>query len=164
MPATRTEPYRVLMVCWGNICRSPAAEGLLRHLAAERGLVIEVDSAGTSREHEGQGPHRRTVAEARRRGLDLSSLRARQLRPEDFDRFDLILTADDMVDRIVRQRAPDASRAKVLRMTEVGPDFSACREVPDPYYGDQDDYAHVFDLLERAMNGLVDTLSAGRRP
>ncbi len=152
------------MVCWGNICRSPAAEGLLRHMAAGHGLDVEVDSAGTSREHEGQPPHRRTIAEAHRRGFDISRQRARQLRRDDFERFDLILTADDMVDRIVRQQAPAEGRAKVMRMTAVGPDFRQYPEVPDPYYGNEADYVRVFDLLERAMAGLVDSLSNGRHP
>lgn len=164
MRSSDPAPYRVLMVCWGNICRSPAAEGILRHLAASRGLEVEVDSAGTSREHEGQEPHRRTAAEARSRGFDVSDQRARQIRPDDFARFDLVLTADATVDRIVREKAPSGSRARILRMTEVGPDFDQWPEVPDPYYGDQSDYVQVFDLLERAMAGLVETLSSGRRP
>lgn len=152
------------MVCWGNICRSPAAEGILRHLAAVRSIDVEVDSAGTSREHEGQAPHRRTIAEATRRGFDVSGQRARQIRKEDFERFDLILTADDMVDRIVREEADGRDSARILKMTEVGPDGDEWPEVPDPYYGTEQDYVLVFDLLERAMGGLLDTLSAGRRP
>ncbi|HUO45975.1 MAG TPA: low molecular weight protein-tyrosine-phosphatase [Acidimicrobiia bacterium] len=152
------------MVCWGNICRSPAAEGILRHMTAGGGLDIEVDSAGTSREHQGQEPHRMTIAEARKRGFDVSKQRARQLRPTDFETFDLILTADEIVNRIVRERAPAEARARVLRMTEVGPDFAEWPEVPDPYYGNESDYVQVFDLLERAMAGLMETLASGRRP
>lgn len=152
------------MVCWGNICRSPAAEGVLKHLAAARGVEIEVDSAGTSWEHEGQAPHRRTIAEARRRGFDVSGQRARQLRRDDFDRFDLILTADDTVDRMVRERAPAHGSTRILKMTEVGPDAGEWPEVPDPYFGTDQDYVVVFDLLERALGGLLDTLAAGRRP
>ncbi|HEU4749654.1 MAG TPA: low molecular weight protein-tyrosine-phosphatase [Acidimicrobiia bacterium] len=152
------------MVCWGNICRSPAAEGILRHMAIARGAEVEVDSAGTSREHEGQAPHRRTIAEAGRRGFDVSGQRARQLRRDDFDRFDLILTADDTVDRIVRERAPAQASARIIKMTEVGPDANEWPEVPDPYFGTDQDYVLVFDLLERALGGLLDTLAAGRRP
>lgn len=158
------DPFRVLMVCWGNICRSPAAEGILRHMAIARGVEVEVDSAGTSREHEGQAPHRRTIAEAGRRGFDVSGQRARQLRRDDFDRFDLILTADDTVDRIVRERAPAQASARIIKMTEVGPDANEWPEVPDPYFGTDQDYVLVFDLLERALGGLLDTLVAGRRP
>jgi protein-tyrosine phosphatase len=152
------------MVCWGNICRSPAAEGILRHLASARGVEVEVDSAGTSREHEGQAPHRRTIAEAGRRGFDVSGQRARHLRRDDFDRFDLILTADDTVDRLVRERAPAQASARIIKMTEVGPDANEWPEVPDPYFGTDQDYVLVFDLLERALGGLLDTLAAGRRP
>lgn len=151
--------FRVLMVCWGNICRSPTAEGILRKLAAERGLPIEVDSAGTSDEHRGDPPHRRAVAEARRRGIDLSGIRARQLRISDFSEFDLILTADHMVDRSVRRQAPPGSRARIMRMTEMSPDFARFPDVPDPYYGTESDYESVFDLLERACTALVDSLA-----
>jgi protein-tyrosine phosphatase len=152
------------MVCWGNICRSPAAEGILRHLAAERGVEVEVDSAGTSRQHEGQAPHWRTIAEAGRRGLDVAGLRARQINQDDYQRYDLILTADEMVDRAVREQAPSDCKARILKMTEVGPDAERWPEVPDPYFGTEKDYVLVFDLLERACGGLVDTLAAGRRP
>lgn len=146
------------MVCWGNICRSPTAEGILRKLASERGLAIEVDSAGTSDEHRGDPPHRRAITEARRRGIDLVNLRARQIGLNDYSDFDLILTADQMVDRIVRQKAPSGSRARIMRMTEFGPDFDDQPDVPDPYYGTEEDYTFVFDLLDRACAGLVDSL------
>jgi protein-tyrosine phosphatase len=147
------------MVCWGNICRSPTAEAILRCLASAKGIAIEVDSAGTSDEHRGDPPHRRAVAEAHRRGIDLRGLRARQIRLSDFAEFDLILTADQMVDRIVRLQAPPGSRARIMRMTQMGPDFNKYPDVPDPYYGTEDDYSFVFDLLERALDGLVESLS-----
>lgn len=159
----RNEPFRVLMVCWGNICRSPTAEGILRKLVSERGLRIEVDSAGTSNEHAGDSPHHRAVAEAYRRGIDLSTLRARQFRISDFADFDLILTADQVVDRIVRQQSPPTSRARIMRMTELGPDFNQHPDVPDPYYGTEADYEFVFDLLDRACLALIDSLTEGGR-
>ena len=146
------------MVCWGNICRSPTAEGILRHLAEERGLQIQVDSAGTSDEHRGSPPDRRAVAEAASRGIDISDQRSRQIRRSDFDEFDLILTADDMVDRRVRRQAPASARARIMRMTEPLPDFDRHPEVPDPYYGSSADYQGVYDLLERAMNALLESL------
>ena len=146
------------MVCWGNICRSPTAEGILRHLAEERGLQIQVDSAGTSDEHRGSPPDRRAVAEAASRGVDISDQRSRQIRRSDFDEFDLILTADAMVDRRVRRQAPASARARIMRMTEPLPDFDRHPEVPDPYYGTSADYQAVYDLLERAMNALVESL------
>ena len=152
------EPLRVLMVCWGNICRSPTAEGILRHLADQRGIAVEVDSAGTSDEHRGSPPDRRAIAEAARRGIDISEQRSRQIRRSDFDEFDLILTADEMVDGRVRRQAPRGARARIMRMTESLPDFDKFPEVPDPYYGTARDYQGVYDLLERAMNELLESL------
>ena len=150
------------MVCWGNICRSPIAEGILRHLAEEKGTAIEVDSAGTSDEHRGSPPHRPAVAEAARRGIDISDQRSRKVRPSDFDEFDLILTADEMVDSWVRRRAPASSRARIKRMTEALPDFERYPEVPDPYYGSAHDYREVYDLLERAMTEVLRSLREER--
>jgi len=153
-------PTRVLFVCWGNICRSPTAEAVMRQVVDDAGLAgaIEVDSAGTSAEHTGSAPDRRAVAEADRRGLDLRSLRARSVRPDDWERFDLLLAADGMVERALLHRAPDAAaRAKVHRMTAFGPDADL-DEVPDPYYGGADGFEHVYDLLDRACRGLVDHL------
>lgn len=152
------EPLRVLMVCWGNICRSPTAEGILRHLADERGVAIEVDSAGTSDEHRGSPPDRRAIAEAAGRGVDISDQRSRQIRHSDFENFDLILTADVVVDGRVRRQAPPGSRARIMRMTEPLPDFHRYPEVPDPYYGTTEDYREVYDLLERAMSELLESL------
>jgi protein-tyrosine phosphatase len=136
------------MVCWG----------ILRYLADQRGIAIEVDSAGTSDEHRGSPPDRRAMAEAARRGIDISQQRSRQIRPSDFDEFDLILTADEMVDSRVRRQAPTGARARIMRMTERLPDYDRYPEVPDPYYGTPDDYRDVYDLLERAMNGLLQSL------
>jgi protein-tyrosine phosphatase len=150
------------MVCWGNICRSPMAEGILRKLAAERGVLVEVDSAGTSDEHRGDPPHSRAIAQAASRGIDISAQKARQIRRRDFDDFDLILTADETVDKRVRNQAPPVSKAKIAGMTESLPDFDSFPEVPDPYYGTEEDYREVFDLLERALGELVDSLHNGR--
>ena len=150
----------MLFVCWGNICRSPTAEALMRRAVDEADLagVVEVDSAGTSAEHAGDAPDRRAVAEADRRGLDLRPLRARAVRPDDWKRFDLLLAADGMVERALVRRAPDAAaRAKVHRMTAFGPD-AHLDEVPDPYYGGPDGFERVYDLLDRACRGLVDHL------
>jgi protein-tyrosine phosphatase len=152
------QPLRVLMVCWGNICRSPTAEGILRNLAHQRGLAVEVDSAGTSDEHRGRPPDRRAIAEAAKRGIDISDQRSRQIRQSDFDDFDLILTADEVVDQRVRRQAPSDSRARIMRMTEPLSDYARYPEVPDPYYGTAEDYREVYDLLERAMGELLESL------
>ena len=161
-PLADAPTTRLLFVCWGNICRSPTAEAVMRRALAEAGLdgVVEVDSAGTSAEHAGDGPDRRAVAEADRRGLDLRPLRARKVRPDDWHHFDLLLVADGMVERALLRHAPDAAaRAKVHRMTAFGPD-AHLGEVPDPYYGGPDGFQQVFDLLERACAGLVDRVRA----
>lgn len=150
---------RVLFVCWGNICRSPTAEGIMASLVEAAGLSgqVEVDSAGTSREHEGDRPDRRAMAEAAARGIDLGGQRARQVRPDDWDRFDLLLTADGVVeDRLLRMAPDEAARAKVHRMTAFGPDADTVAEVPDPYYGGPDGFTHVYDVLSRACAGLLD--------
>ena len=148
------------MVCWGNICRSPTAEGILRHLAKERGLAIQVDSAGTSDEEKGSPPHPRAIAEAAGRGIDISDQRARQIHRSDFHEFDLILTADEVVDRRVRRQAPAGSTARIMRMTEALADFDRYPDVPDPYHGDAGVYRDTYDLLERAMNALLESLNA----
>ncbi|HMG43325.1 MAG TPA: low molecular weight protein-tyrosine-phosphatase [Acidimicrobiales bacterium] len=150
-------PYRVLFVCWGNICRSPTAEALLRRevRAAELSDLVEVDSAGVSAEHSGNPPDRRSQAEARSRGLDMSDLRARRVSPDDWDRFDLLLVTDDAVERSLRRQAPRrADLSKVARITDFLP-TDDLTEVPDPYYGGADGFRHVFDLLEEASTAIL---------
>jgi len=119
-----------------------------------------VDSAGTSDEHRGSPPDHRAIAEAAGRGVDLSDQRSRQIHRSDFDDFDLILTADEIVDRRVRRQAPTDAKARIMRMTEPLPDFDRHPEVPDPYYGTPEDYRDVYDLLERAMNELLKSLKS----
>lgn len=154
----------MLFVCWGNICRSPTAEAVMRRAVEHAGLAgrIEVDSAGTSAEHLGDRPDRRAIAEADRRGLDLRSQRARQVTRADWERFDLLLVADALVERALLRSAPGPDAvAKVHRITAFGPDAEV-DEVPDPYYGGGDGFTHVYDLLERACDGLVAHLAARR--
>lgn len=162
----------VLFICWGNICRSPTAEGVMRRRVEEAGLAgtIRVDSAGVSAEHLGQAPDRRSIAEAERRGIDLGHLRARQVDADDWDRHDLLLVADGLVERRLRRDAPPgADLGKVARITGFlerdGADSGAPvpDEVPDPYYGGRDGFQHVFDLLEAACDGLLDHLRSGIR-
>jgi protein-tyrosine phosphatase len=158
-------PVRVLFVCWGNICRSPTAEAVMRRLVDEAGMAgaIVLDSAGTSDEHRGSPPDRRAAAEADRRGLDIRGLRARRVTPADWRDFDLLLVADAAVERNLLRTAPDdAARAKVHRMTDFGPDAGVIDEVPDPYYGGADGFEEVYDVLERACRGLLDELAARR--
>lgn len=150
------------MVCLGNICRSPMAEGVLRHLAAERGMDITVDSAGTANYHVGEAPDRRARAAMKRKGMDIEALRGRQVTRADFQRFDLLLAMDANNLADLHALAPDAgSRAKAVLMLDYAPALGAS-EVPDPYYGADSGFDHVFDLLHTACNNLLDELD-GRR-
>jgi protein-tyrosine phosphatase len=144
----------VLFVCLGNICRSPAAEGVFRKLVAEAGRAaeFEIDSAGTGAWHVGSAADHRMRAAAERRGYRLDSI-ARQIVPTDFDRFGLILTMDDLVYENVtalRSRAP----GRIERMVRYC-SLHEVDEVPDPYYGGEEGFEEVLDILEDACAGLL---------
>ncbi|MBK6932699.1 MAG: low molecular weight phosphotyrosine protein phosphatase [Saprospirales bacterium] len=144
---------RILMVCLGNICRSPLAEGILKHKIRQRGLDWTVDSAGTGHWHAGEVPDGRSIAVARRYGIDITDQRARQFQPADFERFDRIFVMDTQNLREVLRLAREAEhRAKVqlmLDLTHPGQD----RSVPDPYY-DDDGFEVVFRMLDSACDTL----------
>jgi protein-tyrosine phosphatase len=150
---------RVLFVCTGNICRSPTAEGVFRKLVADAGLAdrIASDSAGTHGYHVGEPPDVRTQAAARRRGYDLSGLRARKVAREDFHRFDLLLAMDREHHDILGRLAPPAVGHKVQLMMGFARG-AAHVEVPDPYYGGPEAFELVLDLLEDAAAGLLERL------
>ena len=154
---------KLLFVCLGNICRSPAAEGVFLHLLEARGLSNQflVDSAGTGGWHVGNPADRRMRAAAERRGIHLPS-RARQIELADFSNFDRILTMDEDNLRAVRSLAGELGARSDLALVE--PMTSHCRrfrdkEVPDPYYGGEQGFEHVLDLLEDACSGLLETLT-----
>lgn len=150
---------RLLFVCMGNICRSPSAEGVFRRVLAERApqLTIEIDSAGTHDYHVGSPPDRRAIEAARRRGIDLSQLRARQVSAEDFEHYDLILVMDeDNLDEL-RRRAPTRYHDRIRLLMEFAPGATS-RRVPDPYYGGASGFEEVLDLLEEAAEGLLQDL------
>jgi protein-tyrosine phosphatase len=160
--------YRVLFVCTGNICRSPTAEGVFRHLVAEAGLAdrIDVDSAGTHGYHIGEPPDPRAVAAAARRGIDIAGQRARRVRPEDFERFDLVLAMDQGHLRHLRalRRAEHRAEIRLLLDYHRPPGGNPLlRDVPDPYYGGEEGFDDVLDLIEAASRGLLDSLSARLR-
>ena len=146
---------KILFVCTGNICRSPTAEGVLRHHAA--GLEIETDSAATHGYHIGHAPDPRTVAAAKKRGYDLMPLRARKVGPQDFHDYDLILAMDRGHHEALIALAPPGSRAEVKMFMEYAEDCG-CDEVPDPYYGETHDFEHVLDLVENGVRGLLRSL------
>jgi len=152
--------YRVLMVCMGNICRSPTAEGVLRSRLAARGLSarVEVDSAGTHGWHEGAPPDYRAQRHAARRGYDLSSQRSRAVRATDFERFDLVLAMDSDNIEHLGSACPREHRHKVRRLTEFARTHRA-EDVLDPYQGEGADFERVLDLIEDACDGLIDHLS-----
>ena len=148
--------YSVLMVCMGNICRSPTAEGVLRHLVREAGLegAVHIDSAGTLDYHVGSPPDQRSCAYARRRGYDLSSLKARQVQAVDFERFDLILAMDWENLEELRDACPPQHQHKLRRLMEFAP-AGVAEVVPDPYYGGSEGFEAVLDHVEQACRGLL---------
>ncbi|WP_207061098.1 low molecular weight protein-tyrosine-phosphatase [Motiliproteus sp. SC1-56] len=153
---TTGKALSVLFVCLGNICRSPTAHGVFLRLIEEAGLEgrVAVDSAGTAAYHIGKAPDPRTREAAVRRGYDLSALRARQVEPEDFQRFDYILAMDNSNLADLRDLAPAGGRARVQLFLEFA-GSGAPSEVPDPYYGGADGFDQVLDLVEGAARGLL---------
>ncbi|MFM8448677.1 MAG: low molecular weight protein-tyrosine-phosphatase [Haliscomenobacter sp.] len=144
---------RILMVCLGNICRSPLAEGVLRHKIQAAGLDWEVDSAGTGGWHRGELPDRRSIAVSRNHGIDITYQRARQLQPTDFQQFDLILVMDKSNLQEVQRLAPDtASRSKVRLLLDYA--HGQLDEVPDPYYDDQA-FEPVFQMIHSACEEII---------
>jgi protein-tyrosine phosphatase len=155
---TDTSSKNVLFVCMGNICRSPTAEGVFRHLVEEGGLSdhIEIDSAGTHAYHVNEPPDRRATAAAERRGYSLTAIRARRVVDTDFERFDYIIAMDrDNVERLVEQA--DVEHHDKIRLFL---DFANAQEdeVPDPYYGGAAGFERVLDLVEDASRGLLEIL------
>ena len=155
------EPIRVCFVCLGNICRSPTAEAIMTRLVGEAGLAgsIEVDSAGTGGWHVGDPPDERAQAEARRRGIEMTS-RARQLHVGDLTFFDLVVAMDRRnVGDIQDLAVEPAHRDKVVLLRSFDPASGSADpddlDVPDPYYGGPDGFADVFDLVEAACRGLL---------
>jgi protein-tyrosine phosphatase len=150
---------RLLFVCLGNICRSPTAEGVMRSLVEQAGLQdsVELDSAGTGAWHVGSPPDARASAAAETRGVRLEG-RARQVRRTDFDDFDLLLAMDTSNMRELRQLAPGVQeREKVKLLREFDPQSAGVEnlDVPDPYYGGEDGFEKVFELVHAACAGLL---------
>ena len=148
---------RILFVCLGNICRSPMAEGLFRRELERRGIdhLVEVDSAGTGNWHVGEPPDPRARRAIARRGVDISHLRGRQVRPRDLDDFDLILTMDAENFSDLLALADKRQMEHIRLFLDFAPQ-AGVREVPDPYFGEEDGFELVLDLLQAAAEGLAD--------
>jgi protein-tyrosine phosphatase len=153
----------VLVVCLGNICRSPMAQGAIETAARRAGLPLYVDSAGTSGWHIGDPPDPRAMAAAAARGHDITRQRARPLCCDDFDVFDLILAADRRNLSALQQRRPQAARARLGLLLDEVPALAG-RDVPDPYYDGPEAFAHALDLCEQAAAALVARLAADLPP
>lgn len=155
-PVDSPQKFKVLMICMGNICRSPTAEAVLRHKLLAAGLdgLVIVDSAGTHAWHRGEPPDPRAVARAKLRGYDLSALKARPVRVQDFSEFDLILAMDEDNLAALQEKCPSPSQSKVNRLTQHAIKFPG-HDVPDPYYGGINGFDHVLDVVEDACDGLV---------
>ncbi len=151
----------VLFVCTGNICRSPTAEGVFRHLARERGVLgrLRVDSAGTHDYHVGEAPDPRAIEHAARRGYDLAPLRARQVARADFHEFDRILAMDRGHLRQLRAMAPAGSPARVAMFLDHSGSWRGL-DVPDPYYGGSRGFEEVLDMVEEASARLLEEIVA----
>lgn len=148
------------MVCLGNICRSPLADGLLRDKVEKLNLPVIVDSAGTSGLHSGEMPDRRMINTAHQFGLDISYLRSRKFTTEDFETFDHIYVMDEEnlknVSKLARNHEQLKKVSLILNLIEPGKNL----EVPDPYYGGDAGFREVYSLLDRATDQLIHTLTS----
>ncbi|MEX2596716.1 MAG: low molecular weight protein-tyrosine-phosphatase [Salibacteraceae bacterium] len=149
---------KILFVCLGNICRSPMAEGIFRYKVEARSLNLTLDSAGTGGWHVGEAPDKRMQQTAKNHGIDISDLRGRQFEIADFDRFDRIYVMDDSnLENVLKLARNDSDREKVSMMLDAiypGENVS----VPDPYFGGNQGFEQVFDLLDRSAEKVLNDL------
>lgn len=150
----------VLFVCLGNICRSPSAEAVFKKKAADNGLRIEIDSAGTAGYHKGAAPDKRSQAVGEDRGYIFKGLKCRKVVAQDFEKFDFILGMDNENVANLLQDCPDEYKHKVALFLS----FSGAEEqqVPDPYYGGKRGFEYVLDLIEQGADGLIQHLKSNR--
>ena len=148
---------KILFVCMGNICRSPTAEGVFKAKLQHGNLLgsIHVDSAGTHNYHPNSPPDSRSQLHALKRGYDLSNLRARAVNDDDFEKFDLLITMDWDNRALLEQRCPPHLQHKIRGFAEFLK-ASKATVIPDPYYGDEQHFEHVLDLVEEASEGLME--------
>ena len=146
---------KILMVCLGNICRSPIADGLLRQKVNEERLNVEVDSAGTIGLHAGSAPDSRMITTAKNRGTDISFLKARQFTATDFEQFDMIFAMDKNNKRDILSLAKTTEDKQKVHLLLSGISDQEEANVPDPYYGTSKDFEHVYDLVDKATNTII---------
>lgn len=150
---------KILSVCLGNICRSPMAEGIIRDRLREAGIEAETDSAGTASYHVGELPDNRAIAYMKENGHDITDLRGRQFKQSDFDAFDLIFAMDSSnYHNILDLARNQMDRDKVSMFLNLATP-NQDQEVPDPYYGGDGGFQHVYELLSEATNGLINKLN-----
>jgi len=152
---------KVLFVCMGNICRSPTAEGVFRHLVRQENLehLIETDSSGTHAYHVGEPPDHRAQTTAVNRGIDLSDLRARRATSADFEEFDYVLAMDKDNYAILKSILPAGYESRLKMFLSYAPELKI-KEVPDPYYGGDKGFDDVFDMVEVASLGLLSDIKS----
>ncbi|WP_018693281.1 low molecular weight protein-tyrosine-phosphatase [Algicola sagamiensis] len=148
----------ILFVCLGNICRSPTAHAVFRQIAENASMKLDIDSAGTSAYHAGEGPDPRSRAAGERRGYSFQGIYSRGVTLEDFEKFDLILAMDKNNLKELLKSCPEAQKHKVKLFLDYSVTFSE-QEVPDPYYGGERGFEHVLDLIEDASRGLLNEIS-----
>ena len=146
----------VLFVCLGNICRSPTAEAVFRHKAAEAGLNVKIDSAGTHGYHIGKQPDKRSQSAGTARGYSFKGLKCRRVEESDFEKFDYILAMDESNLSNLRKVSPEEYHDKIHLFLSFAD--TEHQEVPDPYYGGKQGFEMVLDLIESASDGLINTL------
>lgn len=151
------------MVCLGNICRSPLADGVLRHKVNKMNLDIIVDSAGTANYHVGAPPDKRMVATAKKRGVDISLLKARQFEYNDFHEFDQIFVMDKSNYRNVIQLSKTVQESDKVKLLLEFSGNPYLKEVPDPYYGTQSDFDEVYELVDHATDVIIESYLADEK-
>jgi len=151
---------KILFVCTGNICRSPTAEGVLRHYAMRMQLNVLVASAGTQGYHVGEAPDSRSIATAKRRGVDISAQRAMRVSVKDFHEYDLILAMDTGHLQTLKRLQPSGSKA-VLELFLPYAGIAGTLDVPDPYYSGQDAFDAVYELIDSGVKALLGRITPG---